>query len=104
MADEAVAQQLVDRGLGPRPLVDALDDDGAIEARPRAAVRQLAARHRAGDNDGIGRHAADMDLARRAVDDAGRGADEDAHRKDRALFDDDALDHLAARADEAIIL
>src|SRR5262249_47473569 len=33
-----VPQQLVDRGLCPRALVDALDDDGAIEARPGGAV------------------------------------------------------------------
>src|SRR6185312_8650282 len=55
-----VAQQFVDRGLGARLLVDALDDDGAIEAGARAAVGQgfagLAPRHQ----HRIGRHAAPM--------------------------------------------
>src|SRR5438093_8621668 len=43
----SIPQQLVDRGLGPGLLVDPLDDDGAIEARPRAAVRQRLAGKRA---------------------------------------------------------
>ncbi len=45
-----------------------------------------------------------MDFAGVAVDDLGRRADEGAHREDGALLDDDALDDLAARADEAVIL
>ena len=45
-----------------------------------------------------------MNLAGGAVDDLGRRADEDAHRQHRAVLDDDALDDLAARADEAIVL
>src|SRR5207245_3403465 len=50
------------------------------------------------------RHPARVDLAGVAVDDLGGGADEGAHRQHRALFDNDALDDLAARADEAIVL
>src|SRR5690606_34614625 len=34
----SIPQQLVDRGLGARLLVDALDDDGAVEAGSRPAV------------------------------------------------------------------
>ena len=45
-----------------------------------------------------------MGLARLAVVDAGRLADEDAHRDDRALLDDNAFDDLRSRADEAIVL
>ena len=45
-----------------------------------------------------------MHLAGRAVDDLGRGGDEDAHRDDGALADDHALDDFRARADEAIVL
>src|SRR5215472_11789286 len=100
----SIAQELVDRGLSARALVDALDDDGAIEIGRRRAVRHGAARETAGHDDGIGGYAAEIDLARRTVDDARRRRDEDAHREYRAFFDDDALDHLAARPDEAIIL
>src|SRR6185312_1375997 len=99
-----VAQQLVDRGLGARAFIDALDDDGASEARARAAVAQRAARQAARHHDGICGHAALEDLAAVAIDDLGGGADEGAHGEHRALFDDDALDDFAARADEAIIL
>ena len=45
-----------------------------------------------------------MNLARRAVDDLGRGGDERAHRQNGAFADDDAFDNLGARANEAIIL
>src|SRR4051812_3002793 len=45
-----------------------------------------------------------MDFAASAVDDLGRRADESPHRQDGALLDDDPLDDLAARADEAVVL
>src|SRR5262245_34830231 len=44
-----------------------------------------------------------MHLAGRSIDDLGGSAEIDAHRKYRALFDDDALGHLGARADEAVV-
>ena len=81
-----------------------LDDHGAIEARPGLAVGQRLAGQAARHHHRIGRHPADMDLAGGAVDDLGRGADEDAHREHRAFADDDALDHFGAGADEAIVL
>src|SRR6266403_844560 len=100
----SVAQQLVDGGLGAGALVDPLDDDGAIKARRRTAVGVGAARQSSRHHYRVGGNAAAEDLAGGTVDDAGRGADEDAHRQHRAGLDDDALDHLAARADEAIVL
>src|SRR5579872_7174606 len=100
----SVAQQFVDRGFGASLGIDLLDDDSAVEVRAGLPVRQRFAGQRAGDDDGIGRHAAEMDLAGVAVDDLGGRADEGAHRQYRALLDDDALDDLAAGADEAIVL
>ena len=38
-----------------------------------------------------------MYLAGYTVDNLGRGADEDAHRQDRALFDDDTFDDSNGR-------
>src|SRR4029079_2206322 len=58
----------------------------------------------AGHNDRISRDSAIMNLARCAVDDLGRGAEENAHREDRPALHDDPLGHLGARADEAIVL
>ncbi len=45
-----------------------------------------------------------MDFAGRPVDDFGRGAEKTPIEMHRALADDDALDHLGARADEAVVL
>src|SRR5688500_2660563 len=104
-AAPSVAQQLVYSRLRPRLGVDALDDDGAGEAGAGlVAAGQRLAGEAAGDDHGIARHPADEDLARRAVDDLGRGADEHAHRQHRALLDDAALGDLRAGADEAIVL
>src|SRR6266851_1781082 len=100
----SVAQELVDRGLGAGALVDAFDDDGAIEAGGRAAVGIGAARQIARHHHRIGGNAAAEDFAGGAVDDARRRAYEDAHREHRTGLDDDALDDLAARADEAVVL
>src|SRR5260221_3397876 len=100
----SVAQELVDRGLGAGALVDPFDDDGAIEAGGRAAVGIGAARQIARHDHRVGGDAAAEDFAGGAVDDARRRADEDAHREHRPGLDDDALDDLAARADEAIVL
>src|SRR5262249_24806611 len=100
----SLAQQLVDRGLGAGLLVDLLDDYNTIEVRTWAAARQRLAGERTRNHHRICRHAARANLAGVAVDDLGRGADKGAHRQYRALFDNDALDDLAARADEAIVL
>ncbi len=70
----------------------------------RRPVREGLARQRARHHHRIGRHLADMDLAGGAVDDLGRGGDEDAHREHRALADDHALDDFRAGADEAVVL
>src|SRR5437763_1210027 len=83
----SISEQLVDAGLRAGLLIDALDDDGAVEMRRRLAVahRRIARRHRAGDDDGIGRHFAVGHLAGGAVDDLGRLADIDAHAEHRAF-------------------
>src|SRR5262249_41418419 len=99
-----VAQQLVERGLAARLRVDALDDDGTVERGPRLAVGQRLAGQAAGDDDRVGRHLADEDLAGRAVDDLGRLADEHTHRDHRAFAHHHALDDLGTRANEAIVL
>src|SRR5471032_3120318 len=62
----SVAQQVVDRGLGARALVDDLGNDHAV-----AGGLVGTAAHGAGMNHGIGRHLADVDLPRLAIDDAG---------------------------------
>src|SRR5262245_31958059 len=99
-----VAQELVDRGLCPRALVDALDDDGAVEARPGGAVLHRLARQRAGYHHRIGRHLALHDLATVAIDDPGGSAEIDPHGENRALAHHDALGDLRASPDEAIVL
>src|SRR3954454_20214499 len=68
-----IPQKLVDGGLGARPFVDPLHDDGAVEARPRLAVRYRLARHRARDHDRVGRHLALQNLTAGAIDDFGGG-------------------------------
>jgi membrane dipeptidase len=98
---ESVAQQFVDAGLGTGLGVDRLDDHGAVEARPRGAIGQGLAGHRAGHDHRIGRHFAHVDLARGAVDDLGRRAEVDAHRQHRAFAHAHAFGHFGARADEA---
>src|SRR5262245_5046990 len=99
-----VAQELVDRGLGPRALVNALDDDGAVEARPGGAVLRRLARQGAGYHHRIGRHLALHDRPAVAIDDPRRGAEIDPHGEDRALAHHDALGDLRASANEAIVL
>ena len=101
---EVVEGVIVGQGSVLSMGVDGLDDHRTVERGPRRSVGQGLAGQRAGDDDRIGRHMADMDLASRAVDDLGRSGDEDAHRQDRSLADDHALDHFRARADEAVIL
>src|SRR5438552_9705982 len=100
----SIPQQLIDRGLGPRLLVYALDDYRAIEAGAGRAVGHRLAWERARHHDRIRRHLALKIFAAGAVDDAGRGADEHAHGEHRALAHDHALGHFRARADEAIVL
>src|SRR3954452_2508682 len=102
-APASIPQQFVDRGAGAGLGVDLLDDNRAIKARAGAAVGQGLARKRSRHDDRGGRHPAHMDFAGGAVDDLGCRADEGAHREDSALFDDDSLDDLAARADKAIV-
>src|SRR5690606_40131261 len=62
------------------------------------------ARQVARDDHRIGRHLADELLTRVAIDDPGRGTDEDPHRDHRALSHDDTLDDFRARTDEAVVL
>src|SRR5690242_11819122 len=81
----SVPQQLVDPRLRARLRINALHDDGAVEGRARGAVRERLAGERAGDDDRIRGHAADEDLAGVAVDDLGRGRNEDAHGEHRTL-------------------
>src|ERR1041385_1334173 len=100
----SVSQQFVDAGLGAGLLVDALDDDGAIEVRAGLAVGHWLAGERAGHHHRIGRHLALEHLPGGAVDDLGRGAEIDAHRQHRALAHDHAFGDLGARADEAVVL
>src|SRR6476659_2724547 len=95
----SVAEQLVDAGLGAGSFIDLLDDDRAGERRAAVLARQGS-----GHDYGVRRNAAVTDLSGRAVDDLGRGAEEHAHRQDRASLDDHALGHLRAGADKAIVL
>src|SRR5262249_16453316 len=100
----SIPQQLVDAGLDAGLLVDALDDDSAIEPRARRAVPHGLARHRARYHHRIGRHLALEDLAGLAVDDLRRGANEHAHGQHRAGAHHDAFGNLRARTDEAVVL
>src|SRR5450755_3535879 len=93
------AQQFVEARLGARLRVDALDDDGAIEAVAAVGGRQVAA-----DDDRARRNAPVAHRTRPAVVDLRALADVDAHRDHRILLDDHALDDLRARADEAVVL
>src|SRR5450759_3607335 len=95
----SISQQLVDAGLGARALVHALDDDRAIEAGAAALAGQ-----RAGHHHRISRHLALRHVAALAVDDAGGGAEIDAHGEHRAGAHDHAFRHFRARAYKAIIL
>src|SRR6478736_6762893 len=104
MPRRSIPQQFVDAGLGARFLVDALDDDGAVETRAWLAVGARLARQAAGHDHRIRRHLAAEDFAAVAIDDLGGGADENPHRQHGALAHDRALGHFRARADEAIIL
>src|SRR5438128_315223 len=99
-----VPQQLVDAGFGAGALVDALHDHGAGGGRAGLAVLQGLAGQRAGNHDRIVRNFADENFAGLAVDDLGGGAEEHAHRQHGALAHDHAFRHLAARADEAVVL
>src|SRR5690606_36322292 len=92
-------EQLVQPDLGPGLLVHALDDDRAVEA-----VAPVARGQRAGHDHGAGRHAAVGDLAGLTVVNARALPDEHAHRDDGAALDNNALDYLGARADEAVVL
>jgi thiol-disulfide isomerase/thioredoxin len=96
---ESVPEQLVDAGLGASSLVNPFDDDRAGEGRAAVLGRQGAR-----NDDRIGRNPAVEDFAGRPLDDLGRCADEHAHRKHRALFDDDPLGDLRPGADEAVVL
>ena len=64
----------------------------------------VGCRETAGDDDGIGGHAAESDLARFAIVDPSACADENTHRKNGAALDDHALDDFGSCADEAIVL
>src|SRR5215211_1747360 len=92
------AQQFVDAGLGARLGSHALDDHRAVQA-----VAAVGRRQRTADHDTAGRDAAVSDLAGHAVVDLGALADVHAHADHRVLFNDDAFDDLAARADEAVV-
>src|SRR5437870_5709255 len=92
-------QQLVDPRLGAGFRVDLLDDDRAIETIPAVGAGQ-AARY----DHGAGRDAAVGHLPRGPVVDLGALGDIDPHGDDRPFADDDALDDLAAGADEAVVL
>ena len=74
--------------------------------RRRLAIGQLGfgAGHGAGHDHGVGRHAAIVDLAGFAIDNAGGLTDVNAHGQHRALADDDAFRHLGPGANEAVVL
>src|SRR5262249_59493563 len=97
----SIPQQLVDRRLRAGRFVDALDDHGAIEVRARFTFPGWLARQRTRNDHRIGRHLTSKYLSGLAIDDPGRGADENPHGKNRALAHDHAFGNLRARADEA---
>src|SRR5688572_3807734 len=92
-------QQFVDRRLRPRLRIDSLDDDRAIER-----VRAVGGGQAAGHDDRARGHAAVGEPARLAIVDPRARADEHAQRNHPAALDNDALDDLRARADEAVVL
>src|SRR6266851_2610950 len=98
-----IPQEFIDACLRARLLVDALHDHRAIE-RGAGRIPDRLSRQRARHHDGIGWYLAHENLAARAVDDLGGGAEIDAHRQHRALAHDDALGDLRAGADEAAVL
>src|SRR4029079_12802036 len=98
-ASVAGTQQLVERRLRARLLVDLLHDHRAVEAVLAVLRRQIAR-----DDDRAGRHAAAMHLARLAIVDPRALTDVDAHAEHAAALDDDAFDDFRARADEAVVL
>src|SRR5262249_40305800 len=78
-------------------------DDRAIEVWAGFTFLSRLARQRARNDDRIGRHLAPEYFPGLAIDDPGRGADENPHGKHRALAHDHAFGNLRARADEAIV-
>src|SRR5690242_12889294 len=76
----SVSEQVVNGCLGAGAFVHTLCDNGAIKRR---FVRTAA--HRAGNDDGIGRHLAPEYLAGMAIHDFGGGGEEDSHRKHRTF-------------------
>src|SRR5690606_4207579 len=72
LAGSVAPQQVVDRGLGPRPGIHPLDDH-----RTREAVLAVRRRQAAGHDDGAGGDPAVVDPAGLALVDAGRLTDED---------------------------
>src|SRR5262245_24867238 len=94
-----IPQQLIDRRLRTRLLVDPLDDDRAIQRRSAARTR-----HAAWYNDGVGWHAPVMHVSGGAIDDLGRCANVNAHGEHGTFADDNAFRHFRACADKAVIL
>src|SRR6056297_32045 len=93
------AQKLVDRRPRPRLLVYLLDYDRRVQA-----VAPVGRRQAAGDDDRSRRDPAGGGFAGFTIVDACALTQKYAHADDRALLDDDALDHFGAGADETAIL
>src|SRR5690606_34293875 len=91
-------QQIVDAGLGAGLRVDALDNDGTIQA-----VRAVGCRQRARYDDRPGRYAAVIGFAGTAIIDAGALGKEHAHGQHGVLFHNDAFDDFGAGTDEAVV-
>src|SRR5262249_18546278 len=99
----SIPQQFVDRRFRSGLLIDAFYDDRAIEVWAGFTFLSRLARQRARNDDRIGRHLAPEYFPGLAIDDPGRGADENPHGKHRALAHDPAFGPLGARADKAFV-
>src|SRR6476660_8633975 len=100
MGTKSVApEQFVYPSLRAGFRVHLLDDDCAVETIPAIPPGQVA-----GNYDASGWNLPVRHLAGRPVVDLGALADVDPHRDHRAFAHDHPFDHLAAGADEAVVL
>src|SRR5262249_49786688 len=100
----SIAQQFVDAGFGPRPLVHGLDDDGTIKARARAVIGVGRTWQTARYHHRVGRHAAEMHLAAGEIDARRRRPAEAAQRQYRPRDDHPPPPPRRAATDEAVAL
>src|SRR5262245_41868065 len=92
-------EKFVQAGLRAGLGIDFFDNHRTVKAVLAIRGGQIT-----GNHHGTGRHAPVEDLSALPVEDAGALPEVDAHRKHAVCLHDHALDHLRARADEAVVL